>query len=67
MTVTGHDIRMKEFKRAFLRGYAADDVDTFLIEGVIVGYMVAAGGIQTPHARGGRGGDGSGGHDSMRL
>ena len=31
MTVTGHDIRMKEFKRAFLRGYAAEDVDTFLM------------------------------------
>ena len=31
MAVTAHDIRMKEFKRAFLRGYAADDVDTFLM------------------------------------
>lgn len=31
MAVTGHDIRMKEFKRAFLRGYAAEDVDTFLM------------------------------------
>ena len=31
VAVTGHDIRMKEFKRAFLRGYAAEDVDTFLM------------------------------------
>ena len=31
VAVTGHDIRMKEFKRAFVRGYAADDVDTFLM------------------------------------
>ena len=31
MTVTAHDIRMKEFKRAFMRGYSADDVDTFLM------------------------------------
>lgn len=31
MAVTAHDIRMKEFKKAFLRGYAADDVDTFLM------------------------------------
>ncbi|MEM7285014.1 MAG: DivIVA domain-containing protein [Actinomycetota bacterium] len=31
MAVTGHDIRMKEFRRAYLRGYAADDVDTFLM------------------------------------
>lgn len=31
MAVTAHDIRMKEFKRSYLRGYSAEDVDTFLM------------------------------------
>ena len=31
MQLSGHDIRMKEFRRAFLRGYAEADVDDFLM------------------------------------
>ncbi len=31
MQVSGHDIRMKEFRRAIVRGYSTDDVDTFLM------------------------------------
>jgi DivIVA domain-containing protein len=31
MKLSGHDIRMKEFRRALLRGYSAEDVDTFLM------------------------------------
>jgi DivIVA domain-containing protein len=31
MKLSGHDIRMKEFRGAILRGYATDDVDTFLM------------------------------------
>ncbi len=32
MGLSGHDIRMKEFRRAVLRGYATADVDMFLTE-----------------------------------
>lgn len=31
MQLSGHDIRMKEFRRAVLRGYSETDVDTFLM------------------------------------
>ena len=31
MAVNSHDIRMREFRRAILRGYSAADVDTFLM------------------------------------
>ena len=31
MQLSGHDIRMKEFRRAILRGYSEADVDTFLM------------------------------------
>jgi len=31
MQLSSHDIRMKEFRRAILRGYSEEDVDTFLM------------------------------------